>query len=530
MTGTDISMIWVQATHNEPIGGDFAKGPAGTKQTEYQWGALGVPELLIGEIAESWDIPDSTTIIWHVRQGVHFAKNPKAEKNALVNGREMVADDWVWSIDQAFNNKFNWQARQYPEGDPRRPSSWKALDKYTVEIKVPAISQGLMLYEIGGNNHIKAPELWTTKGDNANWRNVIGTGPWILDDYVDGSQATFVKNPNYWQTDPLNPKNAVPYLDKMQLLVIPDISVRLTALRTGKIDFLGSLVPPLDVISDNAKEILAQNKDLKAHRRIATQSVLVGRQDKPPFNDINVRRALNLAVDKQAILKDYLKGDGELLGYPYPPLPDWSKYYTPLNEMPADVQELFTGYDPEKAKKMLADAGYPNGFRAEVVVTSTAPAPDEVSLIAGYLSKIGVILDIKVMEPGAFAPVNTNNTFKDMIWGGGGGIWAPYEQLNTKPPTAKSVVTDPYFAQVGSDIGKYWVADPPKYFQVLKEAGVKELQTAYGIWMPVPYRYGMWWPWLHNYDGLGWIGWADVYDWTAFLWMDVAMKKAMKGL
>ena len=117
MTGTDISMIWVQATHNEPIGGDFAKGPAGTKQTEYQWGAIGVPELLIGEIAESWTIPDGTTIVWNIRKGVKFAKNPKAEKNALVNGREMVAADWVWSIDQAFNNPLNWQARQYPAGD-----------------------------------------------------------------------------------------------------------------------------------------------------------------------------------------------------------------------------------------------------------------------------------------------------------------------------------------------------------------------------------------------------------------------------
>jgi peptide/nickel transport system substrate-binding protein len=512
-----------------PIGGDFTKGPAGNKQSEYQWGALGVPELLIGEIAESWTVPDATTIVWNIRKGVKFAKNPKAEKNALVNGREMVAADWVWSIDQAFNNPLLWQARQYPVGDPRRPTSWKEIDKYTVEIKVPAISQGLMLYEIGGNNHIKAPELWTTKGNNTDWRNIIGTGPWIMDDYVDGSQVTFVKNPTYYGVDPLNTKNSVPYIDKMQILIIPDIATRLTALRTGKIDFLGSLVPALDVLHDDAVSLQAQYKDLKWHRRIATQSVLIGRQDKPPFNDINVRRALNLAVDKQSILKDYLKGDGELLGYPYPPLSDWSKYFTPLNQMPADVQELFTGYNPDKAKKMLADAGYPNGFRAEVVVTSTQPAPDEVSLVAGFLSKVGVTLDIKVTEPGAFAPINTNNTFKDMIWGGGGSIWAPYEQLNTKAPTAKSVVTDPYFAQVGLDIGKYWVSDPAKYFAVLKESGVKELQTAYGIWMPVPYRYGMWWPWLHNYDGLGWIGWADVYDWTAFLWIDVNQKKSMTG-
>ncbi|MEK7353382.1 MAG: ABC transporter substrate-binding protein [Chloroflexota bacterium] len=527
MKGTDISMIWVQATHNEPIGGDFTKGPQGSRETDWNWGAIGVPSLLNGELAESWDLPDSTTIIWHLRKGVRFAKNPKAEKNSLVNGREMVADDWVWSIEQAFNNPLNWQGRQYRSGDPRRPTSFKALDKYTVEVKVPATAQALMLFEIGGNNHIKAPELWTTNGDNTKWENIIGTGPWILADYVDGSQSTFVKNPDYWGTDPNKPGNKVPYLDKFQILIIPDIATKLTALRTGKIDFLGSLTPANDVLRDDAKQLLSQYKDLKSRRRIATQAVLIGREDKPPFNDIKVRRALNLAVDKKGYLKDYLKDDGAMVGYPYPPGPDWAPYRTELEQLPADVQELYTGYNPEKARQLLKEAGYPNGFKAEVVVTSTQPSPDEVSLLASYLSKVGVTLDIKVTEPAEFSKINTANSFKDMIYGGGGGIWAPYEQLNVKPPTAKSIVTDPYFAEVGTIIGRDWIKNTPNYIKTMKESGVKELATAYGIWMPVPYKYTMWWPWLHNYEGIGWTGWADVYDWTAFLWIDRDLKKSL---
>ena len=134
-----------------------------------------------------------------------------------------------------------------------------------------------------------------------------------------------------------------------------------------KIDFLGSLSPPLDVLHDDAVQLQSQYKDLKWHRRIFTQAQLIGREDKVPFNDINVRRALNLAVDKQSILKDYMKGDGELLGYPYPPLPDWKDYYTPLNQMPADVQELFTGYNPDGTINVCEASG----SKSRVVCTRT---------------------------------------------------------------------------------------------------------------------------------------------------------------
>ena len=525
MQGMDIGEVWVQLTHNEPVGGDWTKGPLGSGETNWNWGALGIPSLLNGEIAESWDVPDKTTIIWHLRKGVHFAKNPKAEKNSLVNGREMVADDWVWSMQQAYDNPMNWQARQYPPGDARRPTSFKALDKYTVEAKVPADSQALMLWEMGGNNHIKCPELWTTKGDNTKWQNNIGTGPFILNDYVDGSQATFVKNPDYWGTDPLHPKNKVPYVDKVQMLIIPDTATRLTAFRTARLDFMGVHPPSLMISSEDNKQLLAQYPKVRSKKRIMTQPVLTGRQDKAPFNDIKVRRALNLAVNQPEILKDYFKGDGELLAYPYPPEPDWSPYFTPMSQMPADVQELFT-YNPEKAKQLLAEAGYPNGFKAEVVVSSTQPSPDEVSLLAGYLSKVGVTLQISVQEPVAYGRINNANDFKDMIYGAGGGIWAPYEQLNTKSPSSKTVVVDPYFVEVGKIIGRDWISNQPSYFKALKESGVKELQLANSIWLPVPYKYNVWWPWLGGFEGIGWTGWADVYDWYAFLWLDPDVKKA----
>ena len=90
---------------------------------------------------------------------------------------------------------------------------------------------------------------------------------------------------------------------------------------------------------------------------------------------------LNLAVDKQAILKDYLKGEGVLLGYPYPPTKAYEKYFTPLDQLPPDTQELFTGDDPAKAKQLLADAGDPNGFKTKI--QGQQAQADDMAMIQG---------------------------------------------------------------------------------------------------------------------------------------------------
>ncbi len=529
-------MMW---TSNELMQGDWTKGPQGSRQTDWEWGWLGDLSLITGELCESWALPDNETIIYNIRKGARYFLNPRSDKNTLVNGREVTAQDVVWNMEMQFNYPTAWQTMTYPPtkpervtgkilpGDARRPTSFAALDKYTFQVKVPSTSQGIILMEIGDNAYTNPPEIWTTGSDFTNWRNIIGSGPWILDDYVPGSSINYRKNPNYYEIDPLFPgKNyRWPYADFTKILVIPDLSTRLAALRTGKVDILQS------VSRDDAFPIMNAVKDIQTKRRIATTWVLSGRLDKAnlPYKDKRVRVALNLAVDKQAILKDYLKGDGELLAYPYPPLKSWEKYYTPLEELPAETQEIIKGGNPEKAKKLLAEAGYPNGFKATVQVWNLQPQPDEVAILAAYLAKVGVTLEIKIEESGVWNTIDAANSHHDMWYGQAKGIWAPYEQLMTKKGVFSNdaMIDDPYYDQVGTVIARDMISNPANYFKTMKEAGIYELNSAWAVFMPSPYLYQMWWPWIKNWMGIGWTGWAGVNDWYKAIWIDTNQKKAM---
>ena len=127
-----------------------------------------------------------------------------------------------------------------------------------------------------------------------------------------------------------------------------------------------------------------------------------------PFKDVRVRRALNYAVNKDEIVKDYYNGNAELFAYPQHP--DYVGYFEPLDEQPASVQELFK-YDPAKAKKLLAEAGYPKGFTTKVQVCSCNPDHmDLLPLVAGYLEQVGVKLEIQPLEYGAFLSAMTSRT------------------------------------------------------------------------------------------------------------------------
>lgn len=505
-------------TSNELMGGDWTKGPAGTGETAWDWGFLGDINLMAGELCESWELPDNETIIYNLRKGIKYQDREPA------NGREMTADDVIWNIDYQFNYEGCWQAMSYPPGNSRRPTSWKALDDYTIEVKVPAGAQAIMLLEIGDNLYVNPPECWTEGDGWQDWSEVVGSGPFLLTDYVTGSSMTLTKHPEYFEFDPMHPENRLPYVDELKLLIIDDRSTLLSSFRTGQIDLIWGANGSAANI-DEAEDVMERCPDVLYYERLGNDRIAGMRIDKPelPLHDLKVRQAMNLAVNQEEILESYLSGKGVLLGYPFTPSSGFENFYVPLDEMPEDVQMLFD-YDPEKAKQLLDEAGYPNGFKT--TIATDAAYSDEVSLIKAYLEQVGVELEIETLEAGAFMGLWAGRGHEEMIYAPAVGLWAPFEQLCTKTGMYSNVafIDDPYYDEVGKVIGADMVTNPEKYFRTMREAAVYELASAWGIWFPARYTYNMWWPWVQNYYGVTWAGWANTNDLYKYFWVDEAMK------
>ena len=505
----------MQFTSNELIGGDWTKGPQGTGETDWAYGWLGDITVCAGELCD-WELPDDTTIIWHLVHGVRYHDKPPA------NGREMTADDIIFNFEYQFNNEGCWQTMEYPPGNPLRPVSWKALDRYTVEVKFQSHdAQSLMLPEMGDNIYVSPPEVWDNGGDMNDWTRAIGSGPWVLTDYVAGSYVTYAKHPDYFETDPLHAGNQWPYLDGFKQQIIPDTSSRIAALRTGQLDFLRG------VSRDDAAILKRDVTDMEYKQGfVMSPMIAAGKLSQKPFSDIRVRRALNMAINKQEMVDDYYGGEAALVGYPYPPGKSWDKVYTPFEELPTEVQELYI-YNPEKAKELLTEAGYPTGFKVKIQCNSALA--DEVSLLKDYLSKVNVDLEIAPLEGGAFFGIWMSHEYDEMLYAPGLGCWEGVEILMTQkgmwPNFAE--IDDPYFDEYKNNIARYVIDNPDKMLQTKKESAVYQLSLAWGIFLPSPYEYIFWWPWVQNYYGINWTGGAGTWDWTKGIWMDEEMKAAM---
>jgi peptide/nickel transport system substrate-binding protein len=503
----------VYFTNEELISGDWTKGPAGTQETDLIFGFGGRMELMTGWLCESWDLPDEETIVFHLRKGVHWWDKPP------VNGREFVADDVVWTINTAFNNPGCWFNLNLTRvGDA--PTSATALDKYTVEIKAPPRIQGLMVLEIGDRLY-QFPEGISEQVDLEDWRNAIGTGAWMLTDYVSQVSQTYTKNPDYWQFDPLHPENRLPYPDTLRALNIPDTSTQQSALRTGQID-------QLVLNYESGKILIDQLPDLEYIKQPGQGMFLLsGRVDKEdlPFKDIKVRRALNLAINQEEITEAYYEGGAELFAWPVAPVKEFMPYYIPLEEQPESVQELFE-YNPEKAKQLLAEAGYPDGFKTKVQCLSGDA--DYMAVLRDYLLKVNVDMEIEPMETGVFNSLAFGKNHDEMIYwwsmtftpyflwdGRGGSLWNI------------TYFSDEYTTKAWNDMKQAIGKDDDAVIQIMKEYGTYMLDNAFAVFLPQPYRYAMYWPWFQNYRGEWDIGCTDQErNWT-FIWVDADMKKEM---
>ena len=463
-----------------------------------------------GELAESWSWKSPLVLEVKLRQGIKFPA-----KQGVMAEREFVADDVVYSF-----NRMNTSPKR-TQGYYDHVDKVEAKGKYTV---VFTFNKFIADWDYRfGNGYVSGimPKEVVDAGPG-NWKNANGTGPFMLTNVQQGTALTFTKNPIYWDKEVIGGKEyKLPFVDRLVHRVLKDESTQQAALRTGKIDIL-SFVP-----WEAARELKKSSPQLKWNRYLTADASRVSlRVDTKPFTDLRVRRALNMAVNKQEIIDKFYGGDAEM--FTFPMHPDYVGYHRPLKEQPASVQELFK-YDPAKAKKLLAEAGYPNGFSFKVQVCTCHPTQIELMpLVAAYLEGVGVKMEIVPTEYGAYlSAMSSHTTAAGYVTYVGDVNPTTSLRINFGKGQVYNAPMwdDPKFdARVAQANGE---RDETKRQQMLKELTTHILDQAPAIWMPAAYRYTAWWPWVKNYGGELFVGAGRAAPIYARIWIDQDLKKKM---
>ncbi|MFC1940079.1 ABC transporter substrate-binding protein [Chloroflexota bacterium] len=506
-------------TNEEMFGANWLAGPSGTGDMGWITTGPTVDPGLI--LCEDYEIKDPETIIFKIRKGIHFHNKPPT------NGREMTADDYVYTALRNMTSRRNnlgLHIGPRMEGGGIDPPAVRALDKYTVEAKSPPGFLGLALQFYGDYARVIPHEVIEEYGDMQKWEASCGTGPFMWVDYVPGSSARFEKNPNYWMNDPLHPENRLPYVDSVTWLFILEPATRKAALRTGKIDQLEGAT------WEEGEELIKTAPDLKSRKYVSGWALLIFmRTDKPelPFHDIRVRQAMHMAVDHDAIIEDYFGGNADKLGWPVSNTADFKEVYIPLEEMPETVQELFT-YKPEKAKQLLAEAGYPDGFEAECLVYEQYL--DLVSIYKYYWDAIGIDVKLDTREYSVYRSITSGRKHNEMsIRTKSTG--QSLRMLCVDPIASQnlSMVDEPYTNETREAIAANYFLDIPKMSKTYKEWLPYFFEQAWIIQTPLPHEYVMWNPWLKGYSGEVTNGNSNQEVWTQYTWLDQALKESMVG-
>jgi peptide/nickel transport system substrate-binding protein len=485
-----------------------------------------------GTLASSFEMPDPNTFIVHLRQGIHWQNISPA------NGREFTADDVVFKFTREFvlvggvSNPVN---RSLYTAAFSKLTSVTASDKYTVVFKfnganIEAIPEGMLGQSIVV---FESPDVVKQYGDTLDWHHALGTGPFILTDYVSGASATLIKNPNYWGYDERYPKNQLPYVDGLKYLIIPDSATALAALRTGKIDAMDGLT------LQNSIDLQKTTPQL-LHLTVPFLSgvSLDPRNDVKPFNDIRVRKAIQMAIDLPTISNTFYGGTVDpspLTGISNLLYPAWG---WPYSQWPQSLKDEYA-YNPTAAKQLLADAGYPNGFSTDVVAQSIADL-DLLQIVLSYEKAINVNISVRVMDsPTWISYVQTGHKQDAMAYKNSGPLSTTFPpldsaaQFNSTYANNWCIVNDPAYDALYAKVtaATSSLADIKEAVRAINE---RDAEQHYTISLLAPNFYAFYQPWFKGYSGQynaisGGAGGVGIlqYLFLSRFWVDSNLKKSM---
>ncbi len=431
------------------------------------------------DLAERWESPDDTTYIFHLRQGVKWHNKPP------VNGRELVAEDVKFSFDRFLTVPGN-PERQLLESVDRV----EVVDRYTVKflLKEPFV----WLLDILANAMcmwIVAPEVAQKYDDFKKVETAIGTGPFLLESYEPNVKTVFKRNPDYF-------RQGLPYIDGVEWLVVQDESTGLAMYRTGQLD-----TGPggnWTVRQEDLEALKKSHPHLHYQDMLAINATTIWmRTDQPPFNDVRVRRAISQAVDRQALIEAvYLRGE------PSPAigrgLAQWS---LPIDQLGAGAK--YYQYDPKEAKRLLAEAGFAKGMKTPLTVSSGYGRDliEATQLVQRYLKDVGIEVELKIQEYGAYQATTGQGKFDGMAmgpfavaWEGDSALYGPYMP---DQPRNRGHINDPKLTAMVQEQRR--TKDPEARKQILVDFQRYAAEQQYYVYLFSIMITSSWQPYMKHY-------------------------------
>jgi peptide/nickel transport system substrate-binding protein len=291
----------------------------------------------------------------------------------------MTADDIVWSVERAANQDLG-----HHLGDRFTTCTGATkVDDYTVMVNYSQVTHSAL-------DGIARLYIFPQEADADIATVPVGSGPFRYEEWIPGDHLTLVKFEDYW-------REGEPYLDEVVIKPIPDDQARMVNLLAGSIDLLGR-VPLADI------ELLDSVEGVEMLRQPGGFSfdAFIFNVTRPPFDSTLVRQAMNYAVDREKMRELAYHGQGEMTTLPWSPA-SWA--------YPKDLEDYYT-FDLEKAEELLAEAGYPDGFEAELIIRGTGgTALDVAQIFQADLAQIGVDMQVVPTELPQYWPILFDSDF-----------------------------------------------------------------------------------------------------------------------
>src|SRR5262245_51415616 len=457
--------------------------------------ASGTTDLTLkGDLAESWQSsPDNRVWTFKLRQGVKWHNVPP------LNGRELVAADVKYCFEAYAKEGVQSFTFKEIEGI-------ETPDKYTVRVHLQTPNV-LFAHNIAEPITIMFPrEVLEEDGDLK--KRLIGTGPYMLKEHTRKVRVVLARNPDYFD-------KGRPYIDEYVILSAPDSATRLAAFRTGQSDILwvASLSEAEAIRKTNPSAVVQELKNTLAPFGLALA------QDRAPFNDLRVRRAISMAIDRQKQVDTVFEGHG-MLG--------WGVPYIYYQDKPPTAAQLgpWWQFRPAEAKRLLAEAGHPNGFETTLFYYEYYPQmTSQVQLVQQDLKKhLNINVKITKLDYTTYYGRYVDGQWDGMAWGFQSGHAVglderTYVYMHSKSTKNFFRVNDPTIDELVTKLRQ--TPDRAEQRAIAKRVADREHDQVLRMWMPYDSGFVITQPHIRNASS-GIIRRTDGYGASAIarVWLD----------